>query len=64
MEGKVTTIDGILRVLPEYEITVGQLATTLQRFKSSRTSLTLENQHDQIRKIIDLIINNLKKDSQ
>ena len=50
MEGKVTTIDGILRVLPEYEITVGQLATTLQRFKSSRTSLTLENQHDPITK--------------
>jgi UDP-2-acetamido-2,6-beta-L-arabino-hexul-4-ose reductase len=46
MEGKVTTIDGILRVLPEYEITVGQLATTLQRFKSSRTNLNLENQHD------------------
>ncbi len=50
MKGKVTTMDGILRVLPEYEITVGQLATILQRFKSSRTSLTLENQHDPITK--------------
>jgi UDP-2-acetamido-2,6-beta-L-arabino-hexul-4-ose reductase len=46
LEGKVTTIDGILRVLPEYEITVGELAKTLTRFKLSRKDLHLENQAD------------------
>ena len=46
LEGKVTTIDGILRILPEYEITVGQLADNLQRFKRTRVTLNLENQHD------------------
>jgi UDP-2-acetamido-2,6-beta-L-arabino-hexul-4-ose reductase len=46
MDGKVTTIDGILRILPEYEITVGQLAENLQRFKLTRVTLNLENQHD------------------
>jgi UDP-2-acetamido-2,6-beta-L-arabino-hexul-4-ose reductase len=43
LDGKVTTIDGILRVLPEYEVSVGELASTLQRFKNSRENLSLEN---------------------
>jgi UDP-2-acetamido-2,6-beta-L-arabino-hexul-4-ose reductase len=46
LDGKVTTVDGILRVLPEYEISVGELATTIQRFKDSRNNLSLENQHN------------------
>jgi UDP-2-acetamido-2,6-beta-L-arabino-hexul-4-ose reductase len=46
LDGKVTTIDGILRVLPEYEISVGELASTIQRFKDSRHNLSLENQHN------------------
>ena len=50
LEGKVTTIDGILRVLPDYELTVGQLASMIQRFKHSRTNLHLENQHDPLTK--------------
>jgi UDP-2-acetamido-2,6-beta-L-arabino-hexul-4-ose reductase len=50
LEGKVTTIDGILRVLPEYEITVGELANTLMRFKASRQDLHLENQTDPLTK--------------
>jgi UDP-2-acetamido-2,6-beta-L-arabino-hexul-4-ose reductase len=50
LEGKVTTLDGILRVLPEYELTVGQLASIIQRFKNSRTDLHLENQQDPLTK--------------
>jgi len=50
LEGKVTTLDGILRVLPEYELTVGQLASMIQRFKNSRTNLHLENQQDPLTK--------------
>jgi UDP-2-acetamido-2,6-beta-L-arabino-hexul-4-ose reductase len=50
LEGNVTTIDGILRVLPEYEITVGELANTLMRFKASRQDLHLENQTDPLTK--------------
>jgi UDP-2-acetamido-2,6-beta-L-arabino-hexul-4-ose reductase len=50
LEGKVTTLDGILRVLPEYELTVGQLALMIQRFKNSRTNLHLENQQDPLTK--------------
>jgi UDP-2-acetamido-2,6-beta-L-arabino-hexul-4-ose reductase len=46
LEGKTETIDGILRVLPEYEVTVGQLAKTIQGFAVSRTTLVLANQHD------------------
>ncbi len=46
LEGKSETIDGILRVLPEYEVTVGQLANTIQGFAVSRTTLVLANQHD------------------
>jgi UDP-2-acetamido-2,6-beta-L-arabino-hexul-4-ose reductase len=46
LEGKSETIDGILRVLPEYEVTVGQLAKTIQEFALSRTTLVLANQHD------------------
>jgi len=48
--GKVTTIDGILRVLPEYEMTVGELAKTIQRFKDGRQTLKLENQTDPLTK--------------
>ena len=48
LDGKVTTLDGILRVLPEYEITVGELASTIKRFKDSRQNLSLENQHNPI----------------
>ncbi len=50
LEGKTETIDGILRVLPEYEITVGQLAKTIQGFALSRTTLVLTNQHDLFQK--------------
>ena len=50
LEGKVTTLDGILRVLPEYELTIGQLALMIQRFKNSRTNLHLENQQDPLTK--------------
>lgn len=50
LEGNVTTIDGILRLLPEYEITVGELANTLMRFKASRQDLHLENQTDPLTK--------------
>ena len=64
IEGKVTTIDGILRVFPEYEITVGQLATILQRFKSSRTSLNLENQQDSlIKKLYATYLSYLQPDA-
>jgi len=50
MQGKVETIDGILRVLPEYEITVGHLAKTIQGFANSRNTLILTNQHDLFQK--------------
>jgi len=50
LEGKSETIDGILRVLPEYEVTVGQLAKTIQEFAVSRTTLLLSNQHDTFHK--------------
>lgn len=50
LEGKTETIDGLLRVLPEYEITVGQLAKTIQGFASSRQTLVLSNQHDLFQK--------------
>jgi UDP-2-acetamido-2,6-beta-L-arabino-hexul-4-ose reductase len=46
LEGKTETIDGILRVLPEYEVTVGQLSKTIQGFAVSRNTLVLANQHD------------------
>jgi UDP-2-acetamido-2,6-beta-L-arabino-hexul-4-ose reductase len=50
LQGKVTTVDGILRVLPEYEITVGQLAKLIQSFASSRNNLSLANQQDPLTK--------------
>ncbi|MGA0097624.1 MAG: NAD-dependent epimerase/dehydratase family protein, partial [Bacilli bacterium] len=50
LQGKVTTVDGILRVLPEYEITVGQLAKLIQSFASSRKNLSLANQQDPLTK--------------
>lgn len=48
--GTVTTIDGILRVLPEYEITVGELAKMIRNFHESRTTLKLQNQTDLLTK--------------
>ena len=50
LEGNVETIDGILRVLPEYEVTVGQLAKTIQGFLTSRKTLVIPNQHDPFQK--------------
>lgn len=50
LQGNVTTVDGILRVLPEYDITVGQLATLIQSFANSRKNLSLANQHDPLTK--------------
>lgn len=50
LEGKSETIDGILRVLPEYEITVGQLAKIIEGFASSRSNLVLTNQQDPLHK--------------
>jgi UDP-2-acetamido-2,6-beta-L-arabino-hexul-4-ose reductase len=50
MDGQVTTIDGILRVLPEYEMTVGELAKTLTGFHQSRNTLQLQNQTDLLTK--------------
>jgi UDP-2-acetamido-2,6-beta-L-arabino-hexul-4-ose reductase len=46
LQGNVTTIDGILRVLPEYEMTVGQIATLIQSFRDSRLNLSMANQKD------------------
>jgi len=46
LQGNVTTIDGILRVLPEYEMTVGQIATLIQSFRDSRLNLSIANQKD------------------
>jgi UDP-2-acetamido-2,6-beta-L-arabino-hexul-4-ose reductase len=50
LDGKVTTIDGILRVLPEYDLSVGDLARTIKRFKDNRLQLKLENQSDPLTK--------------
>lgn len=50
LEGEIETIDGILRVLPEYEITVGQLAKTIQGFALSRSTLILPNQQNPLHK--------------
>ncbi len=46
LENKVTTIDGILRVLPEYEMTVGQIALLIKSFHESRLTLSIANQKD------------------
>jgi UDP-2-acetamido-2,6-beta-L-arabino-hexul-4-ose reductase len=43
---EIVTIDSILRVLPEYTITVGELATRIQTFKQSRHDLKVVNQLD------------------
>lgn len=45
LEGRVTTIDHLLRVLPEYDISVGDLANLIRQFKESRGSLMIQNQH-------------------
>jgi UDP-2-acetamido-2,6-beta-L-arabino-hexul-4-ose reductase len=50
LEGQVTTIDGILRVLPEYEITVGELASTIQGFQRERQQFLISNQLDSLTK--------------
>jgi len=50
LEGRVTTIDGILRVLPEYEITVGELANTIQGFQKERQQFLISNQLDSLTK--------------
>lgn len=50
LQGKVTTVDGILRVLPEYEMTVGQLADLIKSFANSRKNLSLANQQDPLTK--------------
>lgn len=46
INGNVHTVDQILRVLPEYEITVGDLAERLSLFESNRLGLKLEQQSD------------------
>jgi UDP-2-acetamido-2,6-beta-L-arabino-hexul-4-ose reductase len=50
LEGRVTTFDGILRVLPEYEITVGELASTIHGFQKERQQFMISNQLDSLTK--------------
>ena len=50
MEGSVSTVDQLLRVLPEYELTVGDLAQRLNGFEANRFSLKLEQQTDPLTK--------------
>jgi UDP-2-acetamido-2,6-beta-L-arabino-hexul-4-ose reductase len=46
MEGRVTTVDGMLRVLPEYERTVGDLAKWIQQFHEHRERFFITDQQD------------------
>jgi UDP-2-acetamido-2,6-beta-L-arabino-hexul-4-ose reductase len=50
LQGDAFTMDGILRVLPEYTITVGQLSSMIHSFKQSRSSLYLIHQDDPLLK--------------